>query len=545
MMSQEVEDVMKSRVAPLDVLRLRVPHCSMPAPEADQARITPAYHEDKGEAREFLRCALAARNRYGYFDCSTCPERLIFDHLWIDDSEYVADSKVRSNPFANQWSYADSTELGKWSQMLHVDVWGIAQEIQRKGVESEFTFLEIAKRDSGRRVWPVSMVRHPVPNQASSSAVHMALDRYPWVDSGLRWKGTMVYSESPGEDRSTLFESARKPGVNPLSGHASSSQDALTSSAPPAKAMPGALSKASSATGKAASSGRPASEPDIKDKDQGTSVPKSSAPARAASDSGISAPTKEQDKPGKPTASSAAVCQPTPSPKPVPSVASTSAATDSVPKTKATSGPAPMPPPTAGSTGGSERGISSASRAPSGAASQPSAITGSGYPTIAESLEQKRAPPLKAAPSSKGAGAPPSKPEGSGPAAVKGSTTTEPAAAKSSTPTPSEVKEEVASQDKAQPERAPRAPSVQAPVEKDAAMTYTEWVMMQAASAVPTSKLTDEEFERLAQERWQKILVESAQECFRQSHLRGIFAKGTQRRDAATAAFILTNPRMG
>ena len=98
----------------------------------------------------FLRCALAARKRYGYFDCSTCPERLIFDHLWIDDSEYVADSKVPSNPFANQWSFADSTELEKWSQMLHVDVWGIAQEIQRKGVESEFILLEIAKRDSGR-----------------------------------------------------------------------------------------------------------------------------------------------------------------------------------------------------------------------------------------------------------------------------------------------------------------------------------------------------------------------------------------------------------
>ena len=103
-------------------------------------------------------------------------ERLIFDHLWIDDSEYVADSKVRSNPFANQWSFADSTELEKWSQMLHVDVWGIAQEIQRKGVESEFILLEIAKRDSGRRVWPVSLVRHPAPNQASSSAVEMALD---------------------------------------------------------------------------------------------------------------------------------------------------------------------------------------------------------------------------------------------------------------------------------------------------------------------------------------------------------------------------------
>ena len=142
----------------------------------------------------------------------------------------------------------------------------------------------------------------------------------------------MVYKESPGEDRSTLFESARKPGVNPLSGPASSSQDALSSPAPPAKAMPDALSKADSSTGKAASSGRPASEPDVKDKGQGTSVPKSSAPARATSDSGISAPTKEQDKPVGPIASSTAVSQSTPSPKPASTVASTAAAMDSVPK---------------------------------------------------------------------------------------------------------------------------------------------------------------------------------------------------------------------
>ena len=54
MMSQEVDDVLTSRVKPLDMIRLRVPHCSMPAPDASQARITPAYHEDKSEAREFL-----------------------------------------------------------------------------------------------------------------------------------------------------------------------------------------------------------------------------------------------------------------------------------------------------------------------------------------------------------------------------------------------------------------------------------------------------------------------------------------------------------
>ena len=322
----------------------------------------------------------------------------------------------------------------------------------------------------------------------------MALDKYPWVDSGLRWKGTMVYKESPGEDRSTLFESARKPGVNPLSGPASASQDASSSPAPPAKAMPDALSKADSSTGKAASSGRPASEPDVKDKGQETSVPKSSAPARATSDSGINAPTKGQDRPAGPIASSTAVSQSTPSPKPAPSVVSTQTAMDPVPKAKATSLTASTPAPTVKSTGGSGAVVQSASRAPSGAASQSSVTAGSGFPTLAESLGQKRSPPLKAAPTARETAAPSSKSEGTGlaaakgsstaePAAAKGSSTAEPAAVKDSTAAPTAVKEEVA-----KPERAPRAPSVQAPAEKDAAMTYTEQVMKQAASAVPTQQ---------------------------------------------------------
>ena len=119
MMSQEVEDVMVSHEKPLDVIRLRVPHCSMPAPEASQARITPAYHEDIKEAREFLRCALVARQavRMGYFDCSTCPERLIFNFLWLDGGKYSADSFEATNPFAHRWTYAESTEPEKWCHL--------------------------------------------------------------------------------------------------------------------------------------------------------------------------------------------------------------------------------------------------------------------------------------------------------------------------------------------------------------------------------------------------------------------------------------------
>ena len=127
---------------------------------------------------------------------------------------------------------------------------------KRKGVDAELTLLEMAQRDSARRIWPVSLVRHPVPNVASSNAVQKVLDQYPWADSGLQWKGTMVFEEKPGEDRSTLFDSAKKPGVNPPSGPSSSGQDASSSTAPPAKSMPSASTKATS-TGKAASPGRP------------------------------------------------------------------------------------------------------------------------------------------------------------------------------------------------------------------------------------------------------------------------------------------------
>ena len=129
----------------------------------------------------------------------------------------------------------------------------------RKGVDAELTLLEMAQRDSARRVWPVSMVRHPVPNVASSNAVQKVLNQYPWVDSGLKWKGTMVLVEKPGEDRSTLFDSANKPGVNPHSGPSSSGQDALSSTAAPAKSSSSALTETTT-PGKATNPGRPASE---------------------------------------------------------------------------------------------------------------------------------------------------------------------------------------------------------------------------------------------------------------------------------------------
>ena len=76
----------------------------------------------------------------------------------------------------------------------------------------------------------------------------------------------MVFKEQPGEDRSTLFDSAKKPGGDPSSGPSSSVKDAVSSGAPPSKAMPSALTKASTPVGKADSPGRPASESAVMEK---------------------------------------------------------------------------------------------------------------------------------------------------------------------------------------------------------------------------------------------------------------------------------------
>ena len=148
---------------------------------------------------------------------------------------------------------------------------------------------------------------------------------------------------------------------------------------------------------------------------------------------------------------------------------------------------------------------------------------------VAESLGQKKGPPLKAAPSSKTTTAPSTKSDDTAPAAAKGSISVppkdkaEPATQPPSTTSSSQVQETT------QPARAPRAPEVQAPVEKDAAMTYTEQVMQQAASAVPASKLTDEAYETMAQERWQKMLSESGHQYLSQACTSCTSSKGTSR----------------
>ena len=58
MLSKEVDDVLFKRLQPLDVLAFRVPHCSTPAPEAEQMHVTTAYMHDPKVATAFLHASL-------------------------------------------------------------------------------------------------------------------------------------------------------------------------------------------------------------------------------------------------------------------------------------------------------------------------------------------------------------------------------------------------------------------------------------------------------------------------------------------------------
>ena len=82
MLSKEVDDVLFQGLKPLDVLTSRVPHCSMPAPEAVQMKVTTAYMYSPEVATAYVMASLDARQAMGLADCSTGPEFRIFDHLW-------------------------------------------------------------------------------------------------------------------------------------------------------------------------------------------------------------------------------------------------------------------------------------------------------------------------------------------------------------------------------------------------------------------------------------------------------------------------------
>ena len=107
MLSKEVDDVLFGRLQPLDVLTCRVPHCSMPAPEAVQIHVTMAYMYDPKVATAYLQKSLQARKALGLADCSTGPEARIFDHLWHNKEmlESVPDTKG----FKEKWGLVSDT----------------------------------------------------------------------------------------------------------------------------------------------------------------------------------------------------------------------------------------------------------------------------------------------------------------------------------------------------------------------------------------------------------------------------------------------------
>ena len=63
MLSKEVDDVMVQKLKPLDVLTSRVPHCSMPAPEAVQVKVTTAYMFSPEVASAYVMASLDAPPR--------------------------------------------------------------------------------------------------------------------------------------------------------------------------------------------------------------------------------------------------------------------------------------------------------------------------------------------------------------------------------------------------------------------------------------------------------------------------------------------------
>ena len=138
MLSKEVDDVLTQRLKPLDVLTSRVPHCSMPAPEAMQMHVTTAYMYSPDVATAYLMASLDARKAMGFADCSTGPEVRIFDHL--RRGKAMMDSVPETRGFDEEWGLVDDTNPG-WKDVLHVDNWCDAQHVQRQGISAENELL--------------------------------------------------------------------------------------------------------------------------------------------------------------------------------------------------------------------------------------------------------------------------------------------------------------------------------------------------------------------------------------------------------------------
>ena len=208
MLSKKVENVLFGRLRPLDVLTCRGPHCSMPAPEAVQTHVTTAYMYDPQVATAYLKASLQARQA-GLTDCSTGPERRIFDHLWRGKEMLESDPATKG--FDEKWGLVADTSNG-WKDVLHVDNWSDAPHAQRQGIAAENELLVTSRHDEGRRIWPVAVSALGQRSTGSSNVVKAVNGRSPWSGAGFDLSlGMSATYTGPGEDRTALLAAAQRP----------------------------------------------------------------------------------------------------------------------------------------------------------------------------------------------------------------------------------------------------------------------------------------------------------------------------------------------
>ena len=220
MLSKEVSDVLFRKRKPLDVPVWRVPHCSMPASEAAQIHVTTAYVYDP-QVAAYVNASLQARKAQGLLDCSSGPEKKIFDQLWR--GQEMSEGNLETRGFEEPWGLV-SSDHAEWKDVLHVDHWADAQHVQRQGVLADSELLPMSRRDQGRRIWPVAKNVLDAQSVGMSNAVKAVHTGYPWSGAGFDLSlGMSATFVGPGEDRSALLAAAQSPSsMTPAKGTSSS-----------------------------------------------------------------------------------------------------------------------------------------------------------------------------------------------------------------------------------------------------------------------------------------------------------------------------------
>ena len=94
----------------------------MPAPEATQMQVTTAFLYDPKVATAYLNASLNARAAKGLTDCSTGPERKIFDSP--SGGQKMSDGDPETCGLSEKWGLVSSCESSthhRWKELLHVD----------------------------------------------------------------------------------------------------------------------------------------------------------------------------------------------------------------------------------------------------------------------------------------------------------------------------------------------------------------------------------------------------------------------------------------